>query len=70
MGMAAILVMWPWPYEQNFFSTTHGGSIIWLQLAQWLQRRCLKMLTMDDGWRTRTTDAKAEYVKLLGLELG
>ena len=27
MGMAAILFMWPWPFEQTFFPPTHGGSI-------------------------------------------
>ena len=27
MGMAAILVMWPGPFEQNFFPPTHGYSI-------------------------------------------
>ena len=27
MGMAAILVMWPWLFELTFFPPTHGGSI-------------------------------------------
>ena len=26
MGMAAILVMWPGPFEQVFVPTSHGGS--------------------------------------------
>ena len=40
VGMAAILVMWPGPREQTFvppsFEPPHE---IWLQLAQWFQRR-------------------------------
>ena len=27
MGMAAILVMWPGPFEQTFVPQSHGGSI-------------------------------------------
>ena len=27
MGMAAILVMWPGPFEQNFVPPSHGDSI-------------------------------------------
>ena len=27
MGMAAILVMWTWLFEQTFFLPTDGGSI-------------------------------------------
>ena len=27
MGMAAILVMWPGPFEQTFVPPTQGGSI-------------------------------------------
>ena len=27
MDMAAILVMWPGPFEQTFFPPSHGGSI-------------------------------------------
>ena len=27
MGMAAILVMWPRPFEQTFIPPSHGGSI-------------------------------------------
>ena len=26
MGMAAILVMWPGPFEQTFIPPSHGGS--------------------------------------------
>ena len=28
MGIAAILVMLSWPFEQIFFPPTHGGSIL------------------------------------------
>ena len=57
MGMAAILVMWPGRQEHlNKLSFPHSKESpyeIWVQLAQWFQRRrCLKMLT--DG---PTTDA-------------
>ena len=27
MGMVAILVMWPWPFEGTFTPPTHWGSI-------------------------------------------
>ena len=51
MGMAAILVMWPWPFEGIFVPSTHTAPHkIWLQLAQWLlRRRYLKMLTDRRG---------------------
>ena len=43
MDMAAILVMWPGPLDK--LSLPHPYEI-WLQSAQWFQRRrCLKMLT-------------------------
>ena len=52
MSMAAILVMWPWPFEEIFFCPpTHGGAIWNLaKLALLHQRRCLKILTMTI-WR-------------------
>ena len=57
MGMAAILVMWPGPFEQNFVPPPMDTPYeIWLQLAQWfLRRRCLT--SVGDG-RTdgQTTD--------------
>ena len=39
-GMTAMLVMWPGPSEQIFIPALHK---IWLQLAQWLLGRCLKL---------------------------
>ena len=32
MGMAAILVMWPKPFEQNFVQSSSGGSTLNLAL--------------------------------------
>ena len=54
MGMAAILVMWPGPFEQTSFPHPMETPYeIWLQLAQWfLRRRCLK--SVDDGRRRPT----------------
>ena len=55
MGMAAILVMWPGPFEQMFVPHPMDAPyIIWLSWAQWLLRtRCLK--SVDDGRRRRRT---------------
>ena len=56
IGMAAILVMLPGPFEQTFVPPSHADSIsyeIWFQSAQWfLRRRRLKSMDdrqMDDG---------------------
>ena len=67
MGMAAILVMWPGPFEQT--SVPHPIEApyeIWLWLAQWFLRRCIK--SVDNGrWRRmtynrrRTTEAYLSY---------
>ena len=44
MGMAAMLVMLPRPFEQLFFPEDPGGCIlIWLQYALWRSR--LKLWT-------------------------
>ena len=56
MGMAAILVMWPRPFE-NFRSPILWRYEIWLQQAQWFLRRCLK--SVDD--RRRTMEAYLSY---------
>ena len=47
MGMAAILVMWPGPFEQQFPHPMETPYEIWLQSAWWFLRRCLK--SVDDG---------------------
>ena len=51
MGMAAILAMWLWTFKGTFAPRTMEAlHNIWRQLAQWLLRRCLKMLTTDGLW--------------------
>ena len=53
MGVVAILVMWPGPFEQTFCSPILRSLHIkiWVQLAQWFQRRiCLKMLMDERRW--------------------
>ena len=66
MGMAVILVMLPGLFEQTFIPhPKEAAHEIWLQSAQWFQRRCLKMLTY-----TRTTEAYLHvYYKLRSGEL-
>ena len=55
MAMAAILVMWPGPFEQTFVPPSHRSSTWNLTWNQWsLRRRCLKSVD-DDGRRRRTT---------------
>ena len=61
--MAAILVMWPGPFEQlSFPYPTETTYEIWLQSARlFLRRRCLKSVDngrTDDG---RTTEAYLSY---------
>ena len=53
MGMAAILVIWPGPFEQTFVPPSHGGFIWNLTL----RRTCLK--SVDDV--RRTTKAYLSY---------
>ena len=58
MAMAAILVMWP--FEHTFIPhPTEAPYEIWLWLAQWFLRRCLKSVD-DNGWRS-TTEAYLSY---------
>ena len=61
MGMAAILVMWPGPFEHTFVPhPMETPSEIWLQSAQWfLRRRYLK--SVDDRRTTRQTEAYLSY---------
>ena len=53
MGMAAILVMWPGPFDQTFVLLSHGDSIWNLTLIgqEVSEGRCLKSVN-DDGRRT------------------
>ena len=59
MGMAAILVMWPGPFEQlSFPHPIEAPYEIWLWLAQWfLKRRCLK----ECGPQRTMTEAYLSY---------
>ena len=56
MGMEAILVMWPGPFEQTFVPPSHGGSISNLTLisqtvsGQKMFKECGRMTT--DGQRS------------------
>ena len=45
IAMAAILVMWPGPFIQTLFPPSHE---IWIWLAKWFQRRCLKSVNNDN----------------------
>ena len=61
MGIAAILVMWPGPFEQISFPHPREAPYgIWLWLAQWFQkRRCLKSVDYRRGTdEGQTTDGR------------
>ena len=61
MGMAAILVMWPGPFEQTFVPPSHGDSI-W-NLAS-IGPVVSEQMFKEDGRRTddgRTTEAYLSY---------
>ena len=61
MGMAAILVMWPGPFEQTFVPHPMETQYeIWIQSAQWFLRRCLKSVD-DSQTDRRTTEAYLSY---------
>ena len=51
MGMVAILVMWPGPFEQNFLPPTHGDSI-WNLASTGLVASEEMFENVDDGQRT------------------
>ena len=54
MGMTAIFVSRPEPYEQAYFHPTPDVEYdIWLQLAQGHQRSCLKMLMTEPVYPIR-----------------
>ena len=54
MAMAAILVMWPGPFQQTSFPhPIEAPYEIRLWLAQWFLRRCLKSVE-DNGRHTKT----------------
>ena len=67
MDMAVILVMWPGLFEQTFVPYPMKTPYeIWLQSAQWFQRR--RCLSVAD--RQRTTEAYLSYKFTSGLRLG
>ena len=53
MGMAAVLVMWPGPFEKTFISPSHGDSIRNLALIGPVVSEEKMFKSMDDK---RTTD--------------
>ena len=61
MGMAAILVIWPWPFEQTFLPPSHRSSIWNLTLIgpvvseKKMFKKCRRWQTTYDGRRRRTT---------------
>ena len=55
MGMAAILVMWPGPFEQLFVPPTPGGYI-WNLVTIGPVVSEVKSFEIVDGRRRRTTD--------------
>ena len=62
MSMAAILVMWPGPFEQTFLPPPHRSSIWNLTLIgsvvsyEKMFKECGRRQTTYDGRRRRTTD--------------
>ena len=63
MGMAAILVMWPGPFEQNFVPPSHGDAT-W-NFASICPVVSDKKMFFECGWRTgrrRMTEAYLSYM--------
>ena len=58
MGLEAILVMWPWTFEQIFIQTSHGGSI------GNLASNGLSVVWGKDVWKCRI------WVSMNGLDCG
>ena len=54
MSMVATLVMWPGPFEQNFFFLTHGGSIWNLASTGPVASEEKMFENVDDGQRRPT----------------
>ena len=57
MGMAAILVMWPGPFEQTFVPPSHGGAIWNLTLTG----QAVSDEKMFKECGRQTTDAHLSY---------
>ena len=60
MGMVAILVMWPGPFEQTFVPSSHGGYKWNLASIGFLKKnkiKCWIWVTLNQGqWMTLTFD--------------
>ena len=50
MGMAAILVMWPRPFEQSFIRPSHGGSTWNLALIGLVVSKEKKFENVESEW--------------------
>ena len=59
MGMVAILVMWPWPFEQTFVPPSHGGAIWNLTLIGPVVSE--EKMFKECGQGTTTTEAHLSY---------
>ena len=59
MGLAALLVMWPRPFEQTFVLLSHRGSIWNLTLIGPAVTEEKMFKSVDD--RRRTTEAYLSY---------
>ena len=57
MGVAAMLIMWPGPFNNFSFPRPLKATYeIWIQLAKWFQRRSrLKLWTDDDAYTISST---------------
>ena len=62
MGMAAILVMWPGPFEQTFVPPSHGDSIWYLASIRPMVSE--EKMFKECGWRMdrrQMTEAYLSY---------
>ena len=71
MGIAAILVMWPGPFEQNFVPPSHGSSIWNLTLIgpvvseKQMFKVCGRWTTMTMSDNVQHSSGKQGYAKFL-----
>ena len=63
MGMTAILVMWPWLFEQFFIPPTPGGYI-WNLVTIGPEVSEEKSLEVVEGWQWRTDNEAFPSYKL------
>ena len=60
MGMAAILIVWPGPFEQIFIPPSHGDSI-W-NLASVVPVVSEEKMFKECGWRTDRRQTPEAYL--------